>query len=152
MIIKPAMGARIFSGLAGITLLITGCSMSALVFPVGLIILCITLPLAIWSFAYAFGAAQTRLDEQGIFQRNFFLLSRKLDWAEVETGKIASANYNYTDSSGWARRGTRTYLLFTGAGKSIHINASSSGPENWWNDVQKIAREKLGDAFNRTVL
>jgi hypothetical protein len=151
MVIKPAMGARIFSAIAGITLLITGCSMSVLV-PVGFIILCIALPLAVWAFGYAFGATQTRMDEEGIFQRNFFLMTRKLAWSEVESGKVESSNYNYTDSSGWARRGTRTYLLFSGTGKNVHINANNSGPEDWWSDAQKMAREKLGDKFNQTVL
>jgi hypothetical protein len=152
MIIKPAMGARVFWAAAGITLLITGCSMSVLVFPVGLVILCIALPLAVCSFGFAFGATQTRIDDEGIFQRNFFFMTKKLDWNEVEAGKIESANYTRTDSSGWSSRGTRTYLLFTGAGRNIHVSAGDTGPENWWSDIQKIAREKLGDKFNLTVL
>ena len=147
MIIKPNWGTRIFWGVAGVTLLITGCSMSALVFPVGLIVLCVALPLAVWAFGYAFGAAQTLLDEEGMFQRNFFFLTKKFAWNEIESGKIESVTYNSTDSSGWTRRGTSTYIAFRSKDKSIYINSSDVGPEGWWVEVKALAKEKLGEKF-----
>lgn len=147
MIIKPLMSARIFWATAGVTLLITGCSMSALAFPVGLIVLCIALPLAVCSFGYAFGAVQTRLDEEGIFQRNFFFMTKKFLWNEIENARVESVNFNRTDSSGWTTRGTRTHLMLKSKDKNIYINSHGVGPENWWEDMQKMAKEKLGEKF-----
>lgn len=147
MIIKPLISARIFWGTAGITLLITGCSMSALIFPVGLIVLCIALPLAVFSLGYAFGFAQTRVDDEGVFQRNFFFMTKKFLWNEIKNAKIESINFNRRDSSGWTTRGTRTHLLLTSNDKKIYINAHSSGPDGWWDDLKSKAQEKLGERF-----
>lgn len=147
MIIKPPMSGRIFWATAGVTLLITGCSMSALVFPVGLLLLCIALPLAIFSFGFAFGAVQTRVDDEGIFQRNFFFMTKKFLWNEIESARVESANYNHTDSSGWTSRRTSTYMSFVNKDKRIHINVNSAGPEGWWENMKSITKEKLGDRF-----
>lgn len=145
MIIKPMISARIFSATAGLTLLITGCSMSALVFPVGLIILCIALPLAVFSFGFAFGAVQTCVDDDGVFQRNFFFMTKKFLWNEIENAKVEVINFNRVDSSGWTSRGTRTHLLLKSKDKKIYVNSSGTGPENWWDEVKKLAKEKLGE-------
>ena len=147
MILRPNLGARIFWGVAGVTLLITGCSMSALVFPVGLIVLCISLPLAVWSFGFAFGAAQTRFDEEGVFQRNFFFLTKRFAWNEIENARIESVAYDRTDSSGWTTRGTSTHIVFNTKEKRLYINSTDMGPEDWWENIRKITREKLGQRF-----
>lgn len=147
MIIKPPISGRIFWGVAGVTLLITGCSMSALAFPVGLFVLCVALPLSVCSFGFAFGAVQTRVDKEGIFQRNFFFLTKKFAWHEIENAKVESVNYNYTDSSGWTSRRTRTYLSFVSKDKRININVNSAGPEGWWEDMKSMAKGKLGERF-----
>lgn len=149
MIIKPPMSGRIFWAAAGVTLLITGCSMSALAFPVGLLILCIALPLAVFSFGFAFGAVQTRVDDEGVFQRNFFFMTKKFLWNEIENAEIHTVAYNRTDSSGWTSRGTRTYIAFTSDGKNININSGNAGPENWWEDMKLMAKDKLGDRFGK---
>lgn len=147
MIIKPNIGARIFWGAAGVTLLLTGCSMSALAFPVGLIILCIALPLAVCSFGFAFGAVQTCINDDGIFQRNFFFMTKNFLWDEIENAKIESVNFNRTDSSGWTTRGTRTYLLLKNIDKKMSIYSAETGPENWWEDMKSIVKDKLGERF-----
>jgi hypothetical protein len=147
MIIRPNPGSRWFWGAAGVTLLITGCSMSVLAFPVGLLLLCIALPLAVFSFGFSFGAVQTLVDQEGIFQRNFFFMTKKFRWNEIESGKVAQSSYNRTDSLGWTSRGTITYLSFSSGGKHLRINSGESGPQNWWNEVRRIAEEKLGDRF-----
>ena len=41
----------------------------------------------------------------------------------------------------------RTFVEFKGGDVQIRINANGSGAENWWNDLQEIAKEKLGDTF-----
>jgi hypothetical protein len=146
MILLPNAGARWFWAAAGVTLLITACSMSVLV-PGGVLLLCIALPLAVFSFGFSFGAVQTRVDEEGIFQRNFFFMTKKFKWSEIESGKVAQSAYNHTDSSGWTSRRTATYLLFSSGEKSLRINAGDSGPEDWWSEVRRIAQEKLGDKF-----
>ena len=146
MIILPNTGARWFWAAAGVTLLITACSMSVLV-PGGVLLLCIALPLAVCSFGFSFGAVQTRVDEEGIFQRNFFFMTKTFKWNQIESGRVAQSTYNHTDSSGWTTRGTSTYLLFSSGGKYLRINSGDSGPENWWSEVRRIATEKLGDKF-----
>ncbi len=146
MIIKPNLGIRIFWAVAGITLVIMACFGVSIV-PVGLIFTCIGGPLAICAFGYAFGVAQTRLDDEGVFQRNFFFMTKKILWDEIESAKIESEDYNYTDSSGWTSRRTRTYISFASKDKKIHINANSSGAENWWNDMRSMVKDKLGERF-----
>lgn len=146
MIIKPDLGGRIFWGTAGATLVITACA-GLSVLPFGLILTCPGLILAVFSFGYAFGATQTRVDDEGIFQRNYFLMTKKFSWNEIEKGRAVSESYNYKDSSGWTSRRTRTYFAFSSNGKNIYINQKSSGPENWWADVLNLAKTKLGDKF-----
>jgi hypothetical protein len=147
MIIKPELGGRIFSGTAGAVLLIMGCAGVTIPFP-GLIFTCMGLPLAVFAFGYAFGAAQTRIDDEGIFQRNFFFVPKKFAWTEIESGKIVSDTYNYKDSSGWTSRRTRTFVTFVSKEKKLHINAQSTGPENWWHEMRRVAKEKLGERFD----
>jgi hypothetical protein len=102
-----------------------------------------------FAFGYAFGAAQTRIDDEGVFQRNFFFMSKKFAWGEIQKGEIVSQDYDYKDSSGWTSRRTRTFVTFVnGEDKKIHINVKSSGPENWWNQMRQIAKEKLGERFD----
>lgn len=147
MIIKPNLGARIFSATAGLTLLMMAC-FGISVLPIGLIFTCFGGPLAIFSFGYAFGVTQTRLDDDGVFQRNFFFMTKKFLWNEIASAKIESVNFNRVDSSGWTSRGTRTHMLFVNNdGKKIYVNANGTGAENWWGDLRKMTIEKLGDRF-----
>lgn len=147
MIIKPNLGARIFSGTAGAVLIILACTGVTIPFP-GLIFTCLGFPLAVFAFGFAFGAAQTRVDDEGIFQRNFFFMSKKLAWNAIESGRIVSQQYDHKTSSGWTERRTRTYVEFKGGDMKININANSSGAENWWHEMRRIAREKMGDKFD----
>ncbi len=148
MIIKPDLGGRIFAGVAGGVLVIMGCAGATVPFP-GLIFTCVGLPLAVFAFGFAFGAAQTRIDDEGIFQRNFFFLSKKFTWTEIQSGGIVSETYNQKDSSGWTERRTRTYVTFVNREeKKLHINANGAGPENWWHEMRRIAKEKLGERFD----
>ena len=146
MIIKPELGGRIFWGLAGFSLLVTACAGLTVPMP-GILLTCLGLPLAVFSLGYAFGAAQTRIDDDGIFQRNFFFMSKKFTWGEIENGKIVSETYDHKDSSGWTSRRTRTYVTFVSKDKKLHINAKSTGPEDWWHAMRRIAKEKMGDKF-----
>lgn len=147
MLIKPKLGGRIFWGAAGFTLVITACAGLTVPMP-GILFTCLGLPLAVFAFGYALGAAQTRIDEDGVFQRNFFFVPRKFSWAEVESGRIVSETYDYKDSSGWTSRRSRTYVTFVNKdGKKIHINIKSSGPEEWWDAMKRIAKEKMGGKF-----
>lgn len=147
MIIKPELGGRIFAGLAGFSLLITACAGLTIPIP-GILLTCLGLPLAVFSFGYAFGAAITRVDDDGLFQRNFFFMSKKFGWNVLENGKIVSQTYGHKDSSGWTSRRTRTYITFVSReNKKIHINSKSSGPEDWWDALRRIAKEKMGGKF-----
>ena len=148
MFIKPELGGRIFWGLAGFSLIVTACAGLSVPMP-GILLTCLGFPLAIFSFGYAFGAAITRIDDDGIFQRNFFFLPRKFTWNEIESGKITTDTYDHKDSSGWTSRPRRTYVLFVNnEGKNIFINAKSSGPEEWWDAMRRISKEKMGDKFD----
>lgn len=148
MIVKPDLGSRIFSGTAGAVLLIMACAGLTIPFP-GVIFICVGLPLAVFAFGYAFGAAQTQIDEDGVSQRNFFFVPKKFGWGDIENGKIASETYTSKDSSGWSTRRTRVYAMFVNKeGKKIFINAKSSGPEEWWDAMRRIAKEKLGERFD----
>lgn len=147
MIIKPELGGRIFSGTAGAVLLLLACTGVTIPFP-GLLFTCIGLPLAVFAFGYAFGAAQTRIDDDGVSQRNFFFMSKKFAWNEIENGKIVSETYDHKDSSGWTSRRTRTYVTFVSKDKKLHINAKSTGPEDWWHAMRRIAKEKMGEKFD----
>jgi hypothetical protein len=147
MLIRPELGGRIFSGTAGAVLLILACTGVTIPFP-GLIFTCLGLPLAVFAFGYAFGAAHTQIDEDGISQRNFFFVPKKFAWGEIESGKIVTESYNYKDSSGWTSRRSRTYVLYINKeGKKIYINAKSTGPEEWWDGMRRISKEKMGDRF-----
>ena len=149
MIIKPTISMRIFSGLAGFTLFLTGCSLSAVAFPVGLLVLCIALPLGIFSLAHAFGAVFIRVNEDGIFQRNFFLLSKNFKWNEIERGEAYITSYNYKTSSGWTERRTKSMILFEKESKRINIDGKlyTCEEEGWWPKVIGMAKEKMGDTF-----
>jgi hypothetical protein len=147
MIIKPSISGRIFWGVTGFTMLILSCGGIGVPFP-GIFITCLSFPLAVFALGYTFGIALTRLDDEGIFQRNFFFISKKLLWNEIQRGEIVSEDYNYTDNSGWTSRRTRTNMTFIGKDKKIHINVDSSGPENWWEDLRTMAKEKLGERFD----
>ena len=148
MIIRPDLGGRIFSGTAGAVLLILACTGLTIPFP-GVLFICLGLPLAVFAFGYAFGAAQTQIDEDGVSQRNFFFVPKKFTWNEIVSGKIASETYNSKDSSGWTTRRTRTYALFVNKeGKKIYVNANNSGPEEWWDAMRRISKEKLGERFD----
>lgn len=148
MLIRPELGGRIFWGAAGFTLVITACAGLTVPMP-GILLTCLGLPLAVFAFGYAFGAAQTRIDEDGVFQRNFFFLPKKFSWTEVESGRIVSETYDYKDSSGWTSRRSRTYVTFVSKdGRKIYINAKSSGPEEWWDAMRRIAKEKLDERFD----
>lgn len=147
MIIKPELGGRIFSGTAGAVCLILACTGVTIPFP-GLIFTCFGLPLAVFAFGYAFGAAHTNIDDDGILQRNFFFVPKKMAWTEIESGKLVSETYDYKDSSGWTSRRSRTYVTFADKeGRKIYINAKSSGPEDWWDAMRRIAKEKMGEKF-----
>jgi len=146
MVIKPNLGSRIFWGVAGAILIITGCAGLTVPLP-GLILTCLGLPLAVFAFGYTFGAAQTQVDKNGIFQRNFFFLKKKFEWKDIESGKVETSSYNHTDSNGWTERRNRTHLRLTSDGKKLYINARGSGPENWWADLLKMVRDKLGEKF-----
>lgn len=147
MIIKPNLGGRIFWGVAGGTMFILACAGLGLM-PMGLIFTCLGLPIAVFSFGYAFGVAFTRVDDEGVFQRNFFFMSKKFAWGDIENGGIVSQDYNYKDSSGWTSRRTRTFVTFVNKEeKKIHINSNNAGPENWWHEMRRIAKEKLGEKF-----
>lgn len=150
MIIKPNLGSRIFWGAAGATMLILACAGIGVPFP-GLLFTCLGLPIAVFSFGYAFGAAHTRVDDEGLFQRNFFFTSKKFPWSDIESARVVSYDYQSRDSSGWTRRRTHTYMQFTCAGKNLNINKTSSGLENWWTDLHNVAAEKLGDKFQKTA-
>ena len=147
MIIKPDLGVRIFWGVAGFSLVITAfAALSA--FPVGLPISCVALYLAVCSFGFTFGAAQTRIDGEGISERNFFLMSKKFPWGEIESGRIYSESYYYKDSVGSTETRQRTLVEFKNQqGKKLRILSRYVGPENWWHEMRRIAKEKLGERF-----
>ena len=148
MIIKPDLGGRIFWGTAGAVCLIMACTGVTIPFP-GLLFTCLGLPLAVFSFGYAFGAAQTRIDDDGIFQRNFFFVPKQFKWGEIEKGDIQTSTYNSKSSSGWTERRTSTKVVFINKeNKKLYININSAGPENWWNEMRSIAKEKLGERFD----
>lgn len=148
MIIKPELGGRIFWGVSGATLLVLACAGLGIL-PMGLIFTCLGLPLAVCAFGYTFGAAFTRIDDEGIFQRNFFFMSRKFTWGEIQKGGIVSQDYNYETSSGWTERRRRTFVTFVNnEDRKIHLNVKSAGPENWWHEMRRIAKEKLGEKFD----
>ena len=147
MIIKPNIGARIFAGTAGVALFIPACLGITIPFP-GLIFTCLGLPLAALAFGYAFGVAQTHVDEAGISQRNFFFMSKELAWSQIENGTIVSQEYEHEDKdTGWTESRTRTFMEFKTSDTTIRVNANSAGPENWWNELRRIAKEKLDDKF-----
>jgi len=76
-------------------------------------------------------------------------LPRKFTWNEIESGKITTDTYDHKDSSGWTSLRTRTYVLFVNnEGKKIFINTKSSGPEEWWDAMRRISKEKMGDKFD----
>jgi hypothetical protein len=147
MVIKPNNGARVFAGTAGAVLLFTACLGLLIPFP-GLIFTCLGLPLAALAFAYAFGVAQTRVDSEGIHQRNFFFVIKKLAWPGIESGKVVSQEYEHTDEdTGWIESRTRTFMEFSGGDVKIHVLANSSGHQDWWDELRRIAKEKLGEKF-----
>ena len=39
-------------------------------------------------------------------------------------------------------------IAFTKDGKYINIYSGHVGPENWWDEVKSIAKEKLGEKFD----
>ena len=148
MIIKPNLGGRIFWGVAGATMFILACTGLGLM-PMGLLFTCLGLPIGIFAMGYAFGAAQTRIDDEGIFQRNFFFVPKQFKWGEIEKGDIQTSTYDSKSSSGWTERRTRTTVVFINKeNKKLYINASSTGPENWWTEMRRIAKEKLGERFD----
>jgi hypothetical protein len=149
MIIKPGIGARIFAGTAGTALLLLAFVGLGVPFP-GLVFTCLGGPFAIFAFGYVLGTAQTRVDSQGISQCNFFFRSKKLLWNEIESAGIASEEYRDQQSTAsWIEYRTRTVMNFKANGTLIRINANSAGPENWWDQLRQIAKERLGDRFDR---
>lgn len=148
MIIKPNLSGRIFWGVAGATMFILACAGLGLM-PMGLLFICLGLPIGIFAMGYTFGAAQTRIDDEGIFQRNFFFVPKQFKWGEIEKGDIQTSTYDSKSSSGWTERRTRTTVVFINKeNKKLYINASSTGPENWWTEMSRIAKEKLGERFD----
>lgn len=147
MIIKPNLGMRIFSGTAGVVLLMLACIGITVPFP-GLIFTLLGLPLSIFACGFAFGAAQTHVAEEGILQRNFFFRTKRLSWNEIERGRIASEEYRDQQSAaGWIEYRTRTFMEFQGNGTKMRVNANSSGPEDWWDELRRLSKEKLGEKF-----
>ena len=97
--------------------------------------------------AYAFGAVYVRVDEEGVFRRNFFLASTRWTWGEIDTGEAATVNYQYKDSSGWVSWRNRNVINYFRGPRRISLNAHDRGPENWWNDVLQLSAKKLGEKF-----
>ncbi len=147
MVIKPSIGARVFSAVAGISLIMMACLGITVPFP-GLIFTVLGLPLGIFALGYTFGAAQTRVDATCIFQRNFFFRSKQLAWDKIESGRIVSEEYRDQHSTAsWIEYRTRTVMEFKGGDVKFRINANNSGSENWWDELRKLAKEKLGNNF-----
>ena len=147
MVIKPNVGARVFSAVAGVLLIMMACLGLTVPFP-GLLFTVLGIPLGVFAFGYAFGVAQTRVDVTGIFQRSFFFRSKQLEWGKIESGRIVEEEYrDQRSSAGWVEYRTRMVMEFKGDAAKIRINANNSGPENWWDEVRKLAKEKLGNKF-----
>jgi hypothetical protein len=148
MIIKPGIGARIFAGTAGTVLLLLAFVGLGVPFP-GLVFTCLGGPLAMFEFGYVLGTAQTRVNAEGITQRNLFFRSKRLLWNEIESAGIVSEEYRDQQSTAsWIEYRTRMVMSFKGNGTLIRINASSAGTENWWDQLRQIAKERLGDRFD----
>lgn len=148
MIIKPAPGGRLFWSVAAITMFGMAC-LGLAVFPPGLLLTCLALPIGMLGALYALGFSQTRIHNQGIASRNFFLITKYFKWAEIEEGKAYTQSAIQKDSSGWSQQKRKNLISFRKGKRWLHIDGelNTSETKDWWDVLIDMSKEKLGERF-----
>jgi hypothetical protein len=149
MIITPTLSRRILWGGAGFTIVGASCVIGVIAFPVGILVACVALPMAFFMLAYAFGMSTIRVDDEGVAERNFFLVTRLMKWSEIERGEM-HPNFRLDPAiTGWTNRRSKLMLSFSNKTSQITIDSkfNTSTDKDWWKHLEGIARKNLGDRF-----